>query len=239
MTASCATRTSNPASVRARGEHASDARLPLHPSSAAKGSKGISRQQNKQTESGEDNLQQQDGGGDIPLNVADPEAPDGIWIDQAELTLAQDKIGTLTENAAVALELLSQVEHENEGLRLHVAQLEKQAKEPDARSRIGADLHHGDQSEPSDALSGQKRGIFQKESADTMTPQKRIETNNELALLSRLVELEHQMKSSSYASVSNAQHPREAPLEISTSSSRQPEDSLQGHSAGTLGLRPS
>ena len=94
------------------------------------------------------------------MNVADPESPDGFWIDQAELTLAQDKIGTLTGNAAAALELLSQVEHENEGLRLHVAQLKKRAKEPDTRSRIGADLYHGDQSEPSDALSGQKRGIF-------------------------------------------------------------------------------
>ena len=44
---------------------------------------------------------------------------------------------------------------------------------------IGADLHHGDQSEPSDVLQGQKRVILQKQPAGTMTPQKRSDMNTE------------------------------------------------------------
>ena len=155
MTSSSASRTSNPASAEARGEHAGDARLPLDPSAAATPFKNTSGQQNNQTQSSEDNLQQQEGGSDNPLSVANSESPEGIWLNQAELIQAQDKIGSLTSNAAAAVELLNQVANENEGLRLHVALLEKRAKDPDTRSMIGADLHHGGQPEPGDVLYGQ------------------------------------------------------------------------------------
>ena len=198
---------------------------------------GATRQQDKQTESGEDNLQQKERGSGNPVNVADSESPEGIWLNQVELIQAQDKIGSLTSNAAAAVELLSQVKNENEGLRLHVALLEKRAKDPDTRSMIGADLHHGGQPEPGDVLYGQNRGNSQKELAAAITPQERSEMNTE-AMTRRLEELEkeNQVKYSGSTWRADAQHPREAPPDISTPPSRHLENYPQKLSAGTIDL---
>ena len=79
VTSSPASRTPYLAGAEAQGEHAGDARLPLDPSSAATFSRNVSGQQNNQTESGEVNLQQQEGGSNNPLITTNSDSAEGIW----------------------------------------------------------------------------------------------------------------------------------------------------------------
>ena len=235
MTSSFATRTFDPAYAETRGEHADDARLPLDPSSAGT-SLGTSGQQGKQTVSGEDILQQNEGGSDNPVNVSDPKSPEGYWLKQAELIQAHDKIGMLSSDAVASAELLNQAEQENEGLRTYVALLKTRVKEPDSSSMVDADPHHEGQLRPSDALPGQKRVLWQKEPAVTVTPQiGRLEMEKE-ALMRQVEELDRQMKGPGLASLADAHNPRDAPPITSISPPRHQEDSRQRASAATIGL---
>ena len=236
VTSSSASRTSaNPTNAGTRGELAGDARLPLDPSSAAT-SLGTTGQQNKQTVSGEDNLQQKEGGSDNPVNVSDPKSPEGHWLRQAELIQAHDRIGVLSSDAVAVAELLNQAEQENEGLRTHLALLEARMKEPNSNSRSNADQHPEGHVGPSDALQGQKRVLWQKEPAATATPQYgRLEMEKE-ALMRQMKELDRQMEGPGAPSLADAHNPRDAPPNTSISPPRHQEDGRQGSSAATIGL---
>ena len=236
VTSSPASRTSaSPTSAGTRGEHAGDARLPLDLSSAA-ASLGTTGQQNKKTVSGEDNLQQDEGGNDNPVNVSNPKSPAGHWLGQAELIQAHDRIEALSSDAVASAELLNQAEQENEGLRTHIELLMKRANESDSCSTIDADPHPVGQLGPDDVPLGQKRVVWRKEPAGTVTPhEKHLEMEKE-ALTRRMKELDRQMKAPSSASLADAQRPRGAPLDSSTSPLRHQEDSRQEASAVTIGL---